>query len=186
MKLWSQELYLKAWNFASYHHKDQKVPGTDLPYINHVGSVTMEIMSAIVQSDSVDDPDLAVQCALLHDVIEDTKIEHEKIYEKIKDEFSSAVANGVEALSKKKELKTKSERMRDSLKRIKKQPPEIWMVKLADRITNLQPPPYFWTKPKIKQYRNEAIKIHKALKSVNDVLSSRLISKIEKYENHIK
>lgn len=186
MKLWSQELSLKAWNFASYYHKNQKVPGKDLPYINHVGSVTMEIMSAIVQSDSVDKPDLAIQCALLHDVIEDSKIEYKKIYEKIKDEFGSVVADGVDALSKNNKLKTKSEQMRDSLERIKKQPPEIWMVKLADRITNLQPPPYYWTKHKIKQYRNEAIEIHEALKGANDVLSSRLLSKIEQYEKYIE
>lgn len=31
--------------------------------------------------------------------------------------------------------------MKDSLKRIKKQPKEISMVKMADRITNLQIPP---------------------------------------------
>jgi (p)ppGpp synthase/HD superfamily hydrolase len=180
MKFWLQESYLKAWNFASYYHRNQKVPGTDLPYINHIGSVTMEIMFAIIQSNPVNDPDLAIQSALLHDVIEDTEIG----YEKIKDEFGLAVANGVKALSKDKDLKTKSEQMRDSLERIKKQPPEIWMVKLADRITNLQPPPYYWTKKKIKQYRNEAIEIHEALKDANDVLSSRLLSKIEQYEKY--
>ena len=180
MKFWLQESYLNAWNFASYYHRNQKVPGKDLPYINHVGSVTMEIMSAIVQTNPVDKPDLAVQCALLHDLIEDTEIG----YDKIKDEFGSAVADGVGALSKNKDLKTKSERMRDSLKRIKKQPKEIWMVKLADRITNLQPPPYYWTKNKIEQYRNEAIEIHDALKGANDVLSSRLLYKIEQYEKY--
>jgi (p)ppGpp synthase/HD superfamily hydrolase len=182
MKFWEQELYLKAWNFASFHHKDQKVPGKDFPYINHVGSVTMEIMSAIVRSDSVNDPDLAVQCALLHDVIEDTEIK----YEKIEDEFGSNVADGVMALSKNEGIKTKSEQMRDSLERIKKQPKEIWMVKLADRITNLQPPPYYWTKNDIKQYRDEAIEIHGALKDANNVLSSRLLDKIEQYEKYFE
>ena len=68
--------------------------------------------------------------------------------------------------------------------RIKKQPKEIWMVKLADRITNLQPPPYYWTKNKIDQYLNEAIEIHEALKDANDVLSSRLLSKIEQYKKY--
>ena len=182
MRLWSQELYLKAWNFASFHHKDQKVPGKDFLYINHVGSVTMEILSAIAQSDSVDDPDLAVQCALLHDVIEDAEI----TYEKIEDEFGSAVADGVMALSKNRDIEAKSEQMHDSLERIKKQPKEIWMVKLADRITNLQPPPYYWTKNKIKKYREEAIEIYGALKGANEVLSSRLLYKIEQYEKYIE
>ena len=185
MKLWSQELYLKAWNFASYHHKDQKVPGTDLPYINHVGSVTMEIMSAIMQSDSVNDPDLVIQCALLHDVIEDTAID----YEKIKDEFGSAVADGVLALTKNDEIgsdiedkqERKKLRMEDSLNRIKQQPKEIWMVKMADRITNLQPPPSKWSDEKVARYKQEAIVIYNELKDGSPCLAERLKSKIENY-----
>ncbi len=60
------------------------------------------------------------------------------------------------------------------------------MVKLADRITNLQSPPYYWTKNKIEQYRNEAIEIHKELGNADHILSSRLLSKIVIYEQFIK
>ncbi|MCP4110979.1 MAG: bifunctional (p)ppGpp synthetase/guanosine-3',5'-bis(diphosphate) 3'-pyrophosphohydrolase [Desulfobacteraceae bacterium] len=182
MKLWSQDLYLKAWNFASNAHKGQKLPGSDIPYINHIGSVAMEVMSAIVQSGSVGNPDLAVQCALLHDTVEDT----ETTYEQIKTEFGKAVADGVKALSKDSNISGKSEQMRDSLSRIKKQPEEIWMVKLADRITNLQKPPYYWTKNKTEQYCDEAVEIHRVLASANDFLSSRLLSKIDVYKEFIK
>lgn len=38
--------------------------------------------------------------------------------------------------------------MQDSLRRIKSQPREVWMVKMADRITNLQPPPGHWSEEK--------------------------------------
>lgn len=55
------------------------------------------------------------------------------------------------------------------------------MVKLADRITNLQPPPADWTPEKIKHYRAEALEIHSALKDTSLVLASRLIDKIECY-----
>ncbi len=79
MKFWSQDLYLKAWNFASNAHKDQKLPGSDIPYINHIGSVAMEVMAAIAQSSSVANPDLAVQCALLHDTVEDTRTTYEQV-----------------------------------------------------------------------------------------------------------
>ncbi len=61
-----------------------------------------------------------------------------------------------------------------------------WIVKLADRIVNLQKPPYYWTKNKTEQYRDEAIEIHKALGSANEFLSSRLLSKIKAYEQFVK
>jgi len=47
---------------------------------------------------------------------------------------------GVSALSK-DEAVPKEKELEDSLHRIREQPAEILMVKLADRITNLQPPP---------------------------------------------
>jgi (p)ppGpp synthase/HD superfamily hydrolase len=178
VKQYAQDLYTKAWNFASDAHKGQKVPGSCLPYITHVGNVVMEVMSAIVMSDSVNNPDLSIQCALLHDVLEDTQV----TYEQLKSEFGQDVADGVLALSKASNLTNKAERMQDSLNRIRKQPVEVWMVKLADRITNLQPPPHHWTKDKIRQYYIEALEIHSALGSANESLSSRLLDKINAYK----
>ncbi len=79
-------------------------------------------------------------------------------YSDIKNKFGVEVADGVLALPKNSEL-PKSERMIDSLARIRLQPKVIWMVKMSDRITNLQPPPKHWGKSKIKDYRDEAILI---------------------------
>ena len=42
--------------------------------------------------------------------------------------------------------------MLDSLKRIKKMSHEVWAVKMADRITNLQPPPKGWSAKKKEHY----------------------------------
>lgn len=133
MKCWNQDLYIDAWNFASKAHMGQKVPETELPYINHIGNVAMEIMSAIAERCGTFDADLAVQCALLHDVVEDT----ETTYPQLKERFGLQVADGVLALTKNPDLSTKAEKMTDSLDRILKQPGEIRMVKMADRITNL-------------------------------------------------
>ena len=72
-------------------------------------------------------------------------------------------------------------RMADSIARIKIQPREIWMVKLADRITNLQPPPPQWTKEKINRYRIEAAYILEELGESSPILSERLGKKIEDY-----
>ena len=179
---WSPDKYAIAWNYASLAHRGQTYGGQEqgmqIEYINHVGSVAMELIRGII--DIADcDADFAIQCALLHDVIEDT----EKTYEDILENFGKSVANGVLALSKNKKLPTKGQQMEDSLSRIKQQPREVWMVKMADRITNLYHPPYYWDKERIKAYHQEAILIHENLKESNTWLAQRLWKKIEEYKS---
>ncbi len=177
MNIWNQEKFIKAWNFASRSHKGQCVPGADIPYINHIGNVAMEVMAVIAQDLNIENPELLVQCALLHDVIEDTDCS----YKTIKEKFGAEVADGVSALSKDGNLPSKAKQIQDSITRIRKQPKEIWMVKLADRITNLQPPPKHWNKAKVKKYRNEAILILEKLGKANPYLAQRLKKKIAEY-----
>ena len=75
--------------------------------------------------------------------------------------------------------------MMDSLMRIKKLPVEVWAVKLADRITNLQPPPSHWDNEKKKKYRTEAQFILDELGTGNLFLANRLKEKILEYEKYI-
>ena len=75
--------------------------------------------------------------------------------------------------------------MQDSLTRIKKLQPEVWAIKIAERITNLQPPPLHWDKQKIIKYQIEARMILRDLKNGNDFLARRLDLKIEEYGNYI-
>jgi len=96
------------------------------------------------------------------------------------------VADGVLALSKNPLLSTKSEQMEDSLLRIKLQPKEIWMVKMADRISNLYQPPFYWDKAKIINYQKEALIIYDNLSEANLELSQRLNEKIENYNKFIE
>ncbi|MDZ7957980.1 MAG: HD domain-containing protein [Aulosira sp. DedQUE10] len=176
---WSQETYIKAYKFAAHAHQGQKMPGSDIPYIMHLSFVCMEVIAALnIEQEA--DGNLAIQCAILHDTIEDTNT----TFEQIKAEFGEAVAEGVLALTKDNSL-AKHLQMADSLYRIKQQPQEIWMVKLADRISNLQSPPYYWTKDKIIRYREEAMQIYAALKDASPFLASRLDSKIESYQKFI-
>lgn len=172
---WSQEVYLKAYQFAARAHNGQTVPGTDLPYIMHVTFVCMEVIAAFRQEVGHDE-NLAIQCALLHDVIEDTAITHAQVQA----EFGDAVAVGVLALTKDEAL-PKAQQITDSLRRIKQLGPEIWMVKLADRITNLQRPRPGWTKEKIEQYRADAEEILETLGEASAVLATRLREKIAAY-----
>jgi hypothetical protein len=60
------------------------------------------------------------------------------------------------------------------------------MVKLADRITNLQPPPPNWTKKEIMAYWKGAKEIHATLKSASPFLERRLAQKIESYQQYFK
>jgi len=181
---WSQEKYIRSLKYAAKAHNGQTVPGSDLPYIIHVTMVAMEVIAALAHEDSLDG-DLTIQCALLHDVIEDT----ERTYADIAAAFGERVADGVQALSKDKkvgaDIDDNKERKRlimlDCLSRIKQQPKEIWMVKLADRITNLQPPPGHWDAEKIARYREEGRLILHELKNASMYLTERLREKLRIY-----
>ena len=183
--VWSQNLYIIAYRFAAEAHwkKKQLVPGTDIPYLMHFSLVAMEVIAALEKESNLDG-NLAVQCALLHDTIEDTDTSYEQLVER----FGGAVADGVMALTKDESIgdnlakRNKKElRMADSLEKIRQEPREIWMVKMADRITNLQPPPKDWTQEKIYHYREEAIIIYDRLKEASSYLAARLFKKINDY-----
>ena len=180
MKSWDQEKYLKAWNYASAIHNGQTLPGSDVPYINHLGLVAMEASAAIANSE-IKHPDILVLCALLHDSIEDTSA----TYEDIKKSFGIEIAEGVLSLTKNTELPSKILQMEDSISRIKKQAKEVWMVKLCDRITNLQPPPKHWDKEKIAKYQNEARFILEQLGEASPLLADRLKIKIVEYDQYL-
>ncbi len=175
---WSQESYIKAYRFAAEAHQGQLFPGTELPYLMHVSLVCMEVIAALANETDLDG-DLAIQCALLHDVIEDTAVTHEMLAAG----FGKDVADGVLALTKDESL-PKEEQMRDSLERILEQHAEIGMVKLADRITNLMRPPTYWTRAKKEAYQLEALEIHDTLCDSSDFLSQRLLEKIEQYKEY--
>ena len=179
--MFSQENYIEVLNFAALAHGEQKTP-KGLPYIAHITCVAMEVINACEKSQlEQNKTDLAISCALLHDVIEDTNITYDEIYVK----FGDKIANGVEALTKDKTKSTKQEQMKDSLERLLAQPYEIQMVKLADRITNLGIPPKHWDSEKIKKYQEEAALILSCLKNSNIYLSKRLEEKIEEYKKYI-
>ncbi len=173
---WNQESYIKALRFAASAHRGQTIPGSDLPYVVHVTMVAMEVIAALQHEDRWKG-DLAVQCALLHDVIEDTG----KSIDELDREFGSDVTGGVLALSKDSNLGSEKEKMTDSLQRIKRQPKEIWMVKLADRITNLQPPPAHWSGEKIARYKEQARLIMRELGEASAYLAERLEHKLARY-----
>ena len=170
-----QTIYQKTIAFAAEHHGQQKMPN-GLPYTVHLSNVAMEVFMAHKKK-----PDfeltLAVQLALLHDVLEDTSLS----FKELEDAFDGVVARGVLALTKNTSLDKKYQ-MQDCLTRIVMQDKEVAIVKLCDRITNLQKPPVKWHKEKIKKYHLQAIKIAERLKGKNAYLDKRINRKIEHYK----
>jgi (p)ppGpp synthase/HD superfamily hydrolase len=171
----TQALYQEAIKFAAAKHKEQTVPGTDMSYVVHLSNVAMEILQAAPHS-SPFNTGFAVQLALLHDTLEDTITTVDELTQK----FGKDVALGVAALTKNDSL-AKVDKMMDSLSRIKQQVKEVWAVKLADRITNLQKPPVHWNNNKIAAYQTEARIILSELKGGNQYLENRLREKIAEY-----
>lgn len=176
--MFSPDRYVETMRFAAERHHAQKEPGHELPYLVHVVSVAAEVIAALPTT-MLADPDLAVTCALLHDTVEDTQTTLDEITAK----FGAAVAAGVAALTKNTTL-PKPEQMADSLRRIREQPREVAVVKLADRITNLSKPPHYWAKEKCAGYRIEAIAIADALGYANASLDARLRARIEAYQTY--
>ena len=170
-----QDAWLAAWSFAARAHRTQKLPGHDLPYVVHLGAVAMEILVAHHER-AFARPIVAVQCALLHDTLEDTDTEEAALLAG----FGVEVTAGVRALTKNPSL-PKAEAMTDSLRRIRAQPVEVWAVKLADRISNLGPPPAHWSPERIADYRAEAQMILDALGEGHAPLAARLARRIADY-----
>lgn len=170
----SSDLYQRALCFAATAHGAQKVPGSEHTYVVHLTCVAAELL-AIAGIESFD-VELAMTCALLHDTLEDTKIPADAV----EAAFGRRVLDGVRALTKNEAL-PKAERMADSLARIVTMSREIAMVKLADRINNLQQPPAYWKREKCAAYRQEAQEILAVLGHASPILKRRLEEKIEHY-----
>ena len=172
-----QTIYQKTIDFAAEKHGQQKMPN-GLPYIFHLSNVAMEVFMAHKQK-PVFDLKLAIYLALLHDILEDTALS----FKALKADFGNVVAIGVLALTKDSTL-DKKDQMDDSLSRILDLGREVTIVKLCDRITNLQRPPKKWDNAKIKKYHLQAIKIAERLQGKNEYLDKRIQEKILNYSTY--
>jgi (p)ppGpp synthase/HD superfamily hydrolase len=176
--MWSPDRFASTLDFAATAHGEQKITGSGRPYVVHLVKVAAEVLNAWTESRDFD-VELAVTCALLHDSMEDAGVTREQLAAR----FGEAVASGVQALTKDHQLE-KSVRMGDSLRRLQSQPRAVQVVKLADRITNLEPPPSSWTKEKRLAYRDEARLIGEALGSAHAGLAARLEARRQAYAQY--
>jgi len=170
----SPRLYESALRFAAERRHAQGV-GADPPFLARAASVATETMTALALEPG-HNANLAVSCALLHDTIEDTGATHAELV----DRFGVPIADGVRALSRRPTL-PKREQFADSLRRIQVQPTEVWMVKLAERITSLASPPRTWSRESFERDRQEAIIVADALGQASAELDGRLRDCIASY-----
>jgi len=170
--------FIHAFLFASAKHQYQKVKGSELPYMTHVTAVCFELLP--LQNEPDIDADFLMTTAVLHDILEDTETSEEEL----SDLFGLKVMSAVKSLSKNYQL-PKEDQIRDSIERILEQPKEVSLVKLADRITNLNPPPKTWDSKKINQYYNQSLLVYDKLSTANDYLANRFLKKIEKYRSYL-
>lgn len=116
----------EAVEFAERAHRGAVRKGSCIPYITH------PLDAAVIAASITDDPEV-IAAAVLHDVLEDTRVTKEELER----QFGSRVAGLVKAES---EDKTKSwaERKAATLEHLKTAPREIKIIVLADKLSNLR------------------------------------------------
>lgn len=179
-RTWDNNLVNKAWMIAASYHNGQyfKSSKRNIPYLIHLNMVASLVMNTVASEvENVDDPTLAVVSAILHDTIEDTDL----TYSDIADSFDEGIAEAVLALTKDSTISDKEDQLLDSIYRIKQQPREVWIVKLADRAINLQSSPPNWNVFKKYKYAKQGQHILKELGRASPYLSEVLFSAIKHY-----
>ena len=120
---------LRAAAFAAEKHKNQRRKDAEAsPYINH----PIALANVLATEGGVVDPDVLC-AALLHDTIEDT----ETTAEELRRAFGESVTAIVLEVTDDKSL-PKAERKRLQIEHAKHASPQAKLVKLADKICNME------------------------------------------------
>lgn len=173
MSLDLQQLYNQAWLFAAQAHLGQTMKASPLPYATHVAMVANELIFAD-RHESVGALEIALPAALLHDVVEDTDVTQQAVAEV----FGEQVASTVASLSKNLIEPYSEERY---LQGIAAHSREAAVIKLCDRITNLQSAPSEWTHAKRSSYLAESAQILSTLGHAHGYLRERLVATMASY-----
>lgn len=172
--------FRKAVRFAAQKHLQQKENGTELPYLVHLCNVASEVFFAHAEQGDFDLP-FATVIAYLHDVLEDTETTPEELTREFGEEISAAV----QALTKSDKIDNKEQRLKDSLSRIGLLRREVWIVKLSDRISNLDAPSLPWPEDKRRRYMEGSNLILQELGDAHEYLAARLKLKIKDYVSYV-
>ena len=148
--LWNKEKVYETVMYAMEVHKNLSMKGNDkIPFSAHFVNVMLNAIN-FIEGENVDRT-LIIQLALLHDSIEDAGLK----YEDIESKFGKTVADGGLALSRDENIAYEKQ-IPDCVERIKLQPKEVAIVKMADRLFNIRGRATSWTKEKQDRYKIEA------------------------------
>ncbi len=145
---------VKALDFAARKHRDQRRKDhAASPYINH----PIALVNILVNEAGIDDSNVII-AALLHDTIEDT----DTTPEEIEHHFGKKIRSIVEEVTDDRQL-SRAERKALQIKHASHLSHEAALVKLADKIANLQDlkcaPPLTWSCERKQDYREWAQKV---------------------------
>ncbi|WP_082035880.1 HD domain-containing protein [Pedobacter lusitanus] len=171
----NKELFNEAREFAIKSHGDQKYGIS--PYEIHLGNVISVLMRFNVDLSNAYNLNLLI-AAWLHDVLEDTKITKDQLQEK----FGTAVAEIVYTLSD-DEGNSREERKANFYKKIAHNEDAI-IVKLADRISNVEFSIIHGNDQKYELYKAEEEKLETALlPALKSALGIELLQYLRKLLN---
>lgn len=174
-ELWNKELVYKTVIYAMEKHKNLSMKGQgNVPFSGHFVNVMLNALN-FIDGKSLDRT-FIIQLALLHDSIEDANLTHQEIEK----EFGKKVADGVLALSRNENIEYEKQ-IEDCIKRIKNQPKEVAVVKMADRLFNIRGRAKAWSKEKQDKYKIESQLICNELGYASSNLKNALQEAINKY-----
>jgi guanosine-3',5'-bis(diphosphate) 3'-pyrophosphohydrolase len=137
--------------FATRWHGDQVRPAGE-PYLEHLLEATRVLVEAI----GVTDVDV-LQAAVLHDVVEDTACTLDEVRER----FGDRVATLVDWVTKqpRREGQSREEARAAYLDRLRGAPDDAILVKLADRLSNVQRLDTHPRPEKARSYYDETVRL---------------------------
>jgi (p)ppGpp synthase/HD superfamily hydrolase len=140
----------KAVAFATRCHGDQTRPAGE-PYSEHL----LEATRVLVEAVGVTDIDILL-AAVLHDVVEDTAC----TLDDVRDEFGDRVATLVDWVTKppRPEGQTREDARTAYLTRLQSAPSDAILLKLADRLSNVQRLDTHPRPEKRRDYYNETVR----------------------------
>jgi guanosine-3',5'-bis(diphosphate) 3'-pyrophosphohydrolase len=158
-------LIIKAVNFAADKHRGQsRKDANNTPYINH----PIALANLLANYAGISDVNV-IAAAILHDTVEDT----DTTVEDIEELFGTAIRNIVIEVTDDKSLPS-PERKRLQIEHAAVISHEAKLVKLADKISNLQDiiasPPVKWSLQRKREYFDWAKAVIDQLRGTNEKL----------------
>lgn len=173
---WNNKKIYDAVFYATHAH-NRAVPNYDPNGKSFTAHFTCVALNALNFSlNEKIDREFLIIVALLHDTIEDTDV----TYEDLERDFGDKVAYAVKALSRDEKIDYYKQ-IPDCIERIKKQPKEVAIVKMADRLFNIRERYAKWTKEKQDKYKAEAQFVCDELGFACETMKNELQKAIDNY-----